>query len=61
MSLVEAFNVMRKAAENSHGTLAYHQNLQSAIEVIAQLVIKESKNTESKNTELQQKQSIKED
>jgi hypothetical protein len=36
---VEAFNIMRKAAENSHGTLAYHQNLQSAIEVIAQMVI----------------------
>jgi hypothetical protein len=42
MNLVEAFNIMRKAAENSHGTLAYHQHLQEAIEVIAQLVIKES-------------------
>jgi hypothetical protein len=42
MKLVEAFNTMRKAAENSHGTLAYHQNLQAAIEVVAQLVIKET-------------------
>jgi hypothetical protein len=42
MNLIEAFTIMRKAAENSHGTLAYHQNLQAAIEVIAQLVIKES-------------------
>jgi hypothetical protein len=42
MTLGEAFNIMRRAAENSHGTLAYHQRLQAAIEVIGQLVIRES-------------------
>lgn len=39
--LITAFRVMRKAAENSVGTLAYHQDLQAQIDVLAQLVNRE--------------------
>ena len=53
MKLIEAFNFMRKAAENSQGTLAYHQELQKAIEVVAQLVIRE------RDTEYQKQNQIK--
>jgi hypothetical protein len=60
MKLIEAFNIMRKAAENSMGTLAYHQKLQSAIEIIAQVVIRERDAETIKEQQFKSKETYKE-